>query len=64
ARPNLVAAEKPVNRPHRTDRGIPCALCDVYDAHHMRRDKRGWPAVICDDCAERTDTSTLMWPDA
>lgn len=62
AYPHLVRAETPINQPHRADRGIPCALCDVFDAHHLRRDQRGWPGIVCDDCAERVETKTRMWP--
>ncbi|CDR18145.1 hypothetical protein [Streptomyces iranensis] len=55
-------AEVPLNQPHHPDRGIPCALCDVYGAQRLRRDQRDRPALVCDDCAADTDTSALMWP--
>ncbi|MFJ2110772.1 hypothetical protein ACIOEX_02395 [Streptomyces sp. NPDC087850] len=60
--PGLVLAEIPVNAPHRPDRGIPCACCDVNGAQRLRRDQRGRPGLICNICADTMDMKTRMWP--
>ncbi|MFD9871728.1 hypothetical protein ACFXI8_26910 [Streptomyces niveus] len=60
--PDVVWAEIPANRPHHPQRGIPCVLCDVYGATRLRRDKFDRPALICDDCVQKTDTNARAWP--
>ncbi|MFJ9574566.1 hypothetical protein [Streptomyces bacillaris] len=62
AAPDAAWAEIPVNRPHDPDRGIPCALCDVYGATRLRTDQDARPALVCDDCASRVDTTARSWP--
>ncbi|MFD9685116.1 hypothetical protein ACFWXO_05070 [Kitasatospora sp. NPDC059088] len=59
--PHLVGAEVPVNLPHRADRGIPCTLCGVYDAHYLRRDQRAVPGFVCEDHKDHA-LDQQMWP--
>ncbi|WP_228994386.1 hypothetical protein [Streptomyces sp. DH8] len=60
--PDVAWAQIPANRPHHPERGVPCALCDVYGATRLRKDQDERPALICDDCAAEVDTTSRSWP--
>ncbi|MFE4915841.1 hypothetical protein ACFRCX_30520 [Streptomyces sp. NPDC056652] len=60
---DVVWAEIPANQPHHPQKGIPCALCDVYGATRLRKDQDKIAALVCDDCANRVDITSISWPD-